>query len=110
MIIYEVRVLIAPAIEPAYREWLDAHIREIIALRGFTGADLYTEADPSGQPCFVMHYYLDGQASLDRYLAEHAPRLRADGLNRFGNQFTATRRVLSLQQRFTAGTAKASEV
>lgn len=100
MIIYEVRVLIEPAIETAYRAWLDAHIREIIALPGFTGAALYAEADPSGKPCFVMHYQLRDQASLDRYFAEHAPRLRADGLNRFGNQFTATRRVLSFSQQF----------
>lgn len=102
MIIYEVRVVVEPAIEPAYRAWLDPHIEEIIALPGFAGADLYTEADASGKPCFVMHYHVQSQDALDRYFAEHAPRLRADGLTRFGDQFAATRRVLSRHRHYAS--------
>ncbi|AVP95861.1 DUF4286 domain-containing protein [Ahniella affigens] len=105
MIVYEVRVVIEPEIEPAYRAWLTPHIQEIINLPGFTGADLYTEADPSGNPCFVMHYHAQNQESLDRYFAEHAPRLRADGIAHFGNRFSATRRVLTGLARFATSRA-----
>lgn len=102
MIVYEVRVVLDPAIEPEYRAWLDPHIQEIISLPGFTGADLYTEADTSGKPCFVMHYYALSQEALDRYFSEHAPRLRADGVSHFGDRFIATRRVLSHHQHYAS--------
>lgn len=41
-----------------------------------------------------MHYVLRDAAALDAYLHEHAPRMRADGVARFGDRFRASRRVL----------------
>ena len=93
MIVYEVRVLVDDDIRVAYRTWLDAHIAEILALPGFTGADLFGENDPSGKTCLVVRYRLRDQAALDVYLKDHAPRLRADGMQRFGTRFSASRRV-----------------
>lgn len=100
MIVYEVRAELDPAIAADYRAWLDTHIREILAIPGFTGAELLAEDHPEARPVWTVRYHLDTRAALEAYLREHAPRLRADGLARFGNRFTTSRRVLELARRF----------
>lgn len=100
MIVYEVRLVVAPEIEAEYRAWLPGHIRELLALPGFLGAEWFTESGAGDAPCFVVQYRLVDAAALDRYLAEHAPRLRAEGIARFGDRFTASRRVLQRLEAF----------
>ncbi|HZH42588.1 MAG TPA: DUF4286 family protein [Lysobacter sp.] len=102
-VIYEVELDVDAAVADAYRAWLDAHIREILALPGFTGARLFVVDDPAPAPgriVLCVQYALRDGAALDAYLREHAPRLRADGLARFGGRFVARRRVMTLQQTF----------
>jgi hypothetical protein len=41
-----------------------------------------------------VQYTLVDASALDAYLREHAPRLRADGVARFGDGFRAHRRIL----------------
>ena len=41
-----------------------------------------------------VQYTLRDRASLDAYLRDHAPRMRAEGEARFGGRFRASRRVL----------------
>lgn len=97
MIVYEVNLFVQRAIEAPYRAWLDAHIREILALPGFVDAQTYERTDPPGAPdelVLCVHYRLQDQAALDAYFRDHAARLRADGVNRFGDRFRAERRVL----------------
>lgn len=97
MVIYEVNLDIDAAIRAEYIAWLQAHVDEILALPGFTGAQVFEIADPApdaGRLALCVQYRLVDAAALDRYLREHAPRLRADGLARFGERFRARRRVL----------------
>jgi uncharacterized protein DUF4286 len=42
-----------------------------------------------------VHYRLVDEAALARYFAEHAAGMREAGVRRFGDAFTATRRVLA---------------
>ena len=100
MIVYEVRIVLDPAIADEYRAWLEAHIREILAIPGFSGAELLAEDGDDGRPVWTTRYHLAGRAALERYLREHAPRLRAEGLARFGGRFEATRRVSELVREF----------
>jgi hypothetical protein len=96
-IVYEVNVDLDAAIERDYRAWLDAHVREILALPGFTGARIFDVAEPppdSGRVALCVQYALRDGAALDAYLRDHAARLRADGISRFGDRFRAQRRVL----------------
>jgi hypothetical protein len=98
-LVYEVNLDIDAAIADEYRAWLDAHVAEIRALPGFTGAQLFEVRDPpaaAGRLSLCVQYRLRDQADLDRYLAQHAPRLRAEGLARFGGRFSASRRVLAM--------------
>ena len=97
--IYEVNLQVAPARVDEYRRWLHAHIAEILALPGFVDAQCFEVDEPApadGWLSLCVHYRLVDAAALQAYLEQHAPRLRADGLARFGNDFRAQRRVMHL--------------
>jgi len=94
MIIYEVNIAVeADQVEP-YRRWLQGHIRAMVALPGFLGADLFHPADDTPGGNFVVQYRLADRDALDRYLREDAPRMRAEAVELFGRSFSATRRHL----------------
>jgi quinol monooxygenase YgiN len=97
VIIYEVNLFVQRAVEAGFRAWLRAHVAEILALPGFVDARVYEREDPptaEGEFVLCTHYRLRDADALARYLREDAPRLRADGLARFGGRFRAERRVL----------------
>jgi antibiotic biosynthesis monooxygenase (ABM) superfamily enzyme len=96
-VIYEVNLDLDAAIAADYLAWLREHIAQICALPGFLGATLHLVSDPVAEPgrsALCVQYRLRDQSALDDYLREHAPRLRADGMARFGGKFSASRRVL----------------
>ena len=97
MIVYEVNLFVRRGIEAAFRAWLPLHVAEVIALPGFTGARLLEREQPppaDDEIALCVQYELRDAAALDAYLREHAARMRADGLARFGDAFRAERRVL----------------
>jgi hypothetical protein len=96
-IVYEVNVEVDVEVQAAYRAWLIDHIAEILALPGFTGARVFDVLEPppaEGRVALCVQYALTDRAALEDYLRDHAPRLRADGVARFGERFRAHRRVL----------------
>lgn len=96
-VVYEVNLDIDAEVVAAYRHWLDAHVAEICALPGFTGARVFEVVEPAaadGRVALCVQYLLCNAAALDDYLAHHAARMRADGLARFGGRFNASRRIL----------------
>lgn len=97
-VVYEVNIDLEAALRTPYLAWLADHVAEICALPGFTGAAVFEVSDPAPAPGRVglcVQYGLTDQAALAAYLRDHAPRLRADGMARFGGRFVATRRVLN---------------
>ena len=95
-IIYEVNISLQPEIEAEYRDWLEKHIAEILTLPGFLDAQSFDvqNSDDSGKIDICVQYRLESQSALDSYFSQHAARLRADGIGKFGDRFTANRRVL----------------
>ncbi|MEH6421094.1 DUF4286 family protein [Pseudomonas sp. CGJS7] len=96
-LIYEVDLDLDAAIAGEYLDWLRAHIAEICALPGFIDASLQQIDEPApaaGRVALCVRYRLRDRAAFDDYLRDHAPRLRADGIARFGGRFNASRRVL----------------
>jgi hypothetical protein len=96
-VVYEVNLDVDAAIADEYRTWLAGHVAEIVALPGFTGARTFAVLDPApaaGRIALCVQYALRDAAALEAYLRDHAPRLRADAVARFGERFRATRRVL----------------
>ncbi len=101
-IVYEVNLAVEGGVLDEYRAWLAAHVEEILAIAGFTGATTWTVTDPpaaAGTVNLCVQYALRDDAALAAYLRDHAPRLRADGIARFEGRFSAERRVLELDRR-----------
>jgi len=94
--IYEVNLFVRREIEKDYRAWLELHIAEILALPGFVDAKSFdVHQDEAGDEVAIcVQYRLQSMAALENYFEQHAPRLRADGIARFGDHFRASRRVL----------------
>ncbi|KFN49877.1 DUF4286 family protein [Arenimonas composti] len=97
-VIYEVNLQVRPDLAAAYLAWLHGHVAEILALPGFEAATIARdrEATDDGWLQLCCHYRLRDADALETYLREHAPRLRADGITRFGDGFRARRRILDL--------------
>lgn len=101
-VIYEVNIEVDRDIADTYRLWLWDHIAEILALPGFTGAKVFDVLEPppsAGRIGLCTQYALKNHEALESYLRDHAPRLRADGTARFGERFSAQRRVLRASAR-----------
>jgi hypothetical protein len=96
-LVYEVTLDISTDLAHEFDGWLKEHVREMLALPGFHDARiLKPEGAPPGTERRVVQYTLGSRAELDHYIAEHAPRMREDGIRRFGDKMQASRRVFDL--------------
>ncbi len=100
MLLYEVTLEVEASIADAFRDWLETHAGEMLDIDGFEQAEIFEAEAPGNAQVFVAHYRVASQAALDRYVAEDAPRMRGDGVARFGEKMKATRRVLRLHRSF----------
>ncbi|MDO5504866.1 MAG: DUF4286 family protein [Pseudoxanthomonas suwonensis] len=96
MLIYEVNLLVDATVAVAYRAWLREHVAQMLALPGFVSAEVFDVREPAAADgvCLCVQYRLRDAQALQDYLRDHAAAMRADGLVRFGDRFTATRRIL----------------
>jgi len=98
MIVYEVNIKVQLAVADEYREWLGDHVRELLTLAGFVSAEVLiaeSSADNVGVEEIVVVYRLESHHALLRYIAEHAPAMRARAEQRFAGKFHINRRVLA---------------
>jgi heme-degrading monooxygenase HmoA len=96
MIVYVVDLEVDEAIASGYLLWLRAHVREMLELPGFEGAQIFERLEPSlttDGKAYSVHYRLRDREAFEAYLREHAPRMRSAGA-RFGAQVHATRGLL----------------
>jgi hypothetical protein len=111
MLIYEVNLTVDEAISTEYSTWLREHIREMLTLDGFEAAAWYTRSDaidtlpesdaPTGPRHWTIHYQVESRRHLQDYVEEHAETMRQDSTDRFGDQFSAERRILEQQRTFS---------
>ena len=97
MITYEVNLEVAAALRAEYLAWLQAHVAEILRLDGFEAAMIEEVTDPAppvGYFALCVRYRVRDAAHLQAYFDQHAARMRAEGIARFGQGFRAQRRVL----------------
>ena len=97
MIVYVVDLEMDSALRDEYLAWLDGHVHEMLALPGFTGAEILIRSEPpapAGRFTVQAHYRLRDRAAWDDYLAHHAARMREAGVARFGQQVHAARSIL----------------
>src|SRR5579871_5044720 len=98
-LVYEVTLDVSAEVAPEFDHWLADHVREMLTLPGFLDARILSPEDPESTTVRrVVQYTMAGRAELDRYVAEHAPRMRAEGVKRFGDKLKTSRRVLDVDQ------------
>lgn len=103
-VVYEVNLEADADIAGPFDTWLRDHIADMLQFEGFRSAEIFEDASaPAGRIRRIVQYRLRNQAALDDYLASHAPRMRAQGVARFGDRFTAERRVLPHREEFVRG-------
>ena len=103
-VLYEVNLDADAAIEGPFDTWLRDHIADVLQFGGFLSAEILGDPTaPAGRIRRIVQYRLRDQASLDAYLRDHAPRMRAQGVEKFGERYTAERRVLAHREEFIRG-------
>mmetsp|Transcript_38947 Transcript_38947/g.86626 ORF Transcript_38947/g.86626 Transcript_38947/m.86626 type:complete len:111 (-) Transcript_38947:803-1135(-) len=101
-VMYEINLQVDTEIRTEYLDWLKKHVQEMLQFDGFRSVevqevvtgDLLDDSRQGHQTLFSVRYNLRDQTALDNYLNHHAPAMRQQGLDAFGNRFTARRRVL----------------
>lgn len=95
MVIYEVNLDIQDAIADEYLSWLKQHVNDIIAFQGFDSYTIYkVEDNNTKNKKFTVQYQVDSRESLQHYLDNHASVMRAEAVEKFGDQFSANRRIM----------------
>ena len=89
MVTYEVTAVVRPELADAYEAYMRRHIPELLATGWFVRASL---ARSTGNR-YRIRYHARDQQSVDRYIAEDAPRLRADFAEHFPAGVELTREV-----------------
>jgi len=103
-VLYEVSLEADAEIAGPFDTWLRDHIADMLQFEGFRSAEILDDPGaPPGRIRRVVQYRLRDALALDDYLANHAPRMRAQGVARFGERFTAERRVLPHREEFVRG-------
>ena len=88
MVLYEVTLQVEPQLAIAVEEYMrQRHIPDIFA----TGCFSRIRFSLAASNRFRTSYQADGQADLDRYVREYAPRFRAEFQTRFPDGVTLTR-------------------
>jgi hypothetical protein len=95
-LIYEVAVKVAAEDAAEFESYMThEHIPDVLRTGCFTGALLAKEGSE-----YRSSYDVDSQHDLDRYVTDHAPRLRSDVIDRFGDRMQISRRTFEIVQTF----------
>lgn len=95
MISYEVTLQVKPALAPTVEEFMrQSHIPAIFA----TGCFQQIRFSLASAGRYRTSYQAEAQADMDRYLREHAPRFRAEFMERFPDDVTVTRETWMQRQ------------
>jgi hypothetical protein len=102
MVFYEINLTINTEIEDEYLAWIPEHMQEMLQFAGFNKAS-FSEAvtmDPHVTNTdirnFTILYEVESLKHLQDYFQHHAARMRQEGIDKFGDNFSASRRVLNL--------------
>jgi hypothetical protein len=89
MVIYEVTAVVEPERAAEYEQYIRRHIPDLLATGCFTRAS-FEKAAPGR---YRVRYQADMREDLDRYLRDHASRLRADFSRHFPSGVEISREV-----------------
>lgn len=96
-IVYSVTIVPERDIEEQYLRWLqEVHIEEVLATGCFDAHRLYKvlSEDESEGSSYNIQYITSDMSRYFNYIHNHAPAMRAKGIEEFGEKFHAFRTVL----------------
>ena len=102
MIVYEVNIDVAPAIEEAYYAWLLVHCEEmrhqITGMHNFMICEREASDTSNGwKKGYTVSYLIETREALDDYIANRAAVMRQQAVDTFGaDQFRGTRRIMNV--------------
>jgi hypothetical protein len=98
MLVYEVNLEVKEEAKFAFA----GHIDQMLKFEGFKAAQWFfrnheeEDREPDGSQLWTIQYIIESKDNLETYLKRHAPKMREEALTKFGDKFSATRRVLHL--------------
>jgi hypothetical protein len=103
-VIYEVELEADRAIEKSFDTWLRDHVADVLQFEGFQSADiLHTDSGDPERIRRLVQYRLHDRSALERYLRDHAERMREEGVGRFAERARSVERVLEPREEFIRG-------
>ena len=99
MFIYNVTIKVEHTIHEAWVEWMKArHIPDVMATGCFTHYQFVRllDIDETDGVTYAAQYYAATKADYNRYLELHAPALRQDSFNAWGNSFVGFRSLMQV--------------
>jgi hypothetical protein len=96
MIIYSVTVIIEPAVEQEWLDWMQrVHVPDVLRTGCFSECTFgkAVESDAS-EPTYVLQYRCESLDEYRRYRDNFAPALQKDHTDRYAGRFRASRQLL----------------
>lgn len=102
MIIYNVTVSIDEAVHDEWLQWMrQTHIPDVMRTGLFLESRISKiHAEEQGGLAYAIAYLSESMEDLERYQAEHAPRLQKDHSERFAGRFAAFRTYMEVVEEF----------
>jgi hypothetical protein len=99
MFIYNVTTKVNWTIHEAWVKWMLAtHIPDVMSKACFTEFRFarLLETDDSDGPTYTVQYHAASKDLYEQYIEHHAPALRKDALDNWGNNFIGFRSLMEL--------------
>lgn len=101
MLIYNVTTKVAASIATPWLQWMQQeHLPAVMATGCFTAFSMarLLEVDDSEGPTYAVQYHAVERPDYERYIAQHAERLRKDAFEKWGNGFISFRSLMEVVQ------------
>lgn len=100
-LIYNVTVKVDASIADSWLQWmLQQHAPQMLATGCFYHYHVVKllEVDETEGPTYAIQYFAAGMDHYNRYIDVYATKLRAEGINKWGNGFIAFRTLMEVVQ------------
>lgn len=102
MIIYNVTLNIDKSITKEWLEWIKEHIPQVLATGKFKEAKLTKVlVDDNETDTYSVQYRAHSREALDSYYADHAEKLKQEGLKRFADKVLSFRTELEVVDEYS---------
>lgn len=105
MIIYNVTISIDQVVEIQWLDWMkNKHVQEVLDTGCFVSARLSrltSHAQPNSTS-YAIQYLCESEELLKEYYKKYAPKLREEGIQKFGNKMQGFRTELEVIDDFYA--------